>query len=86
MQRFLCFYAILLWFVAAPAGAAKPQRIVSIGLCTDQLSLLLAERAQIASLSVWSRDRNMSYMIDAVGDIPLNNATVEEVIRTVHVE
>jgi iron complex transport system substrate-binding protein len=54
---------------------------VSIGLCTDQLLLMLAEREQIASVSVWALHENMSYMIDAVGDLPLNNSSVEEVIK-----
>ena len=81
MLRFLPFSAALLLLVSASELAAKPQRIVSIGLCTDQLLLLLAEREQIASVSVWARDRNMSYMIDAVGDIPLNNASIEEIVR-----
>jgi len=76
----LCFTAFLL-VSASLFAAEKPQRIVSIGLCTDQLLLMLAEREQIASLSVWAKDENMSYMIDAVGGIPLNNSSVEEVIR-----
>jgi len=75
----LCFTALLLVSATLFAGE-KPQRIVSIGLCTDQLLLMLAEREQIASLSVWAKDENMSYMIDAVGEIPLNNSSVEEVI------
>ena len=74
-------FAVMLALVSAPLLAANPQRIVSIGLCTDQLLLLLAEREQIASVSVWAKDRNLSYMIDAVGDIPLNNASIEEIIR-----
>jgi len=81
MQAFLTLLAALLMCASATVGASKPQRIVSIGLCTDQLLLMLAEPEQIASVSVWARDLNMSYMIDAVGDIPLNNASVEEVIR-----
>ncbi len=80
MQRFYCLCAAVLWFVSASAVAAKPQRIVSIGLCTDQLLLMLVERERIASVSLWARDRNMSYMVDRVGDIPLNNASIEEVI------
>ena len=80
MFRISIFFA-LLWLLQAPLQAAPPERIVSMGLCTDQLLLLLAERSQIASLSVWSQDRNMSYLIDQVGDIPLNNASVEEVVR-----
>ncbi len=59
---------------------AGPQRIVSIGLCTDQLLLMIADRAQIASLTTSSTDQQMSYMADAVGDIPLNNTSVEEII------
>ncbi len=81
MPVFFRFIAVMLALVSTPVWAANPQRIVSIGLCTDQLLLMLAEREQIASVSVWARDRNMSYMIDAVGDIPLNNASIEEIIR-----
>lgn len=72
---------LLLTFLQAPPAAAEPQRIVSMGLCTDQLLLLLAERRQVASLSVWSVDRNMSHLADRVGDIPLNNASIEDVVR-----
>ena len=81
MKRFCLFFNMLI-LVSAPLFATdKPQRIVSIGLCTDQLLLMLAEREQIASLSVWAMDPNMSYMIDTVGDLPLNNSSVEEVIQ-----
>lgn len=66
--------------IAQSDGQSVPQRIVSIGFCTDQLLLLMAERNQIASLTKSSTDRQMSYMADAVGDIPLNNTSVEEII------
>ncbi len=79
--RFVAPALALLLALQASALAERPQRIVSIGLCTDQLALLLADRAQLASLSVWARDEGMSYMIDAVGDLPLNNGSVEEVVR-----
>lgn len=81
MKRYFLFLTILLIASTSLSAAEKPQRIVSIGLCTDQLLLILAERQQIASLSVWAADRNMSYMIDTVGDIPLNNASIEEIIQ-----
>ena len=68
----------LLW--ATGNQRAKPQRIVSIGMCADQLLLMLAERSQIASLSSFATNSNMSYMADAVGDIPLNNTSIEDVI------
>jgi iron complex transport system substrate-binding protein len=80
-MRFPVFLlAAMLSCLPVHARSAAPERIVSIGLCTDQLLLLLAERGQIASLSTWAVDANMSYMIDSVGDIPLNNASVEEVV------
>ena len=81
MKPILLFFTCLMVVASAAAETAKPQRIVSISLCTDQLLLLLAEREQIASLSNWAVDSNMSYMIDAVGDIPLNNTSIEEIIR-----
>ena len=80
MKRFCLFFTLLSLFSAPLLAVDKPRRIVSIGLCTDQLLLLLAEREQIASVSVWALDENMSYMIDAVGDLPINNSSVEEII------
>ncbi len=80
MKRF-CIVFALLWLPQATPSAAPPERIVSMGLCTDQLLLLLAERRRIASLSLWSRDPHMSYLRDEVGDLPLNNASIEEVVR-----
>jgi iron complex transport system substrate-binding protein len=61
-------------------GQTKPQRIVSIGLCADQLLLQMAERWQISSLTNWAANPEMSYMVDTIGDIPLNSASVEEII------
>lgn len=52
-----------LW-AAAPGPAAKaparPQRIVSTNLCTDQLVLALADRGQIAGLTKLATDAGMS--------------------------
>ncbi len=66
--------------IAASDAPSAPERIVSIGLCTDQLLLLMAERNQIAALTTSATDRQMSYMADTVGDIPLNNTSVEEIV------
>ncbi len=68
----------LIW--ANDINHTRPQRIVSIGMCADQLLLMMAERSQIASLSSFATNVDMSYMANAVGNIPLNNASVEEVI------
>ena len=37
-------------------AAAKPRRVVSLNLCTDQLVLMLAEAANVAAVSYLSRD------------------------------
>lgn len=67
---------------ALPAGAAgRPARVVSINLCADQLVLRLADRAQIASVSWLAAEPRRSAMARAVGDLPLNRGTAEEVIR-----
>jgi iron complex transport system substrate-binding protein len=71
---------ISLSLFGADHSGPRPQRIVSTGLCADQLLLLIADRSQIASLSSFATDPNMSYMVDAVGDLPLNDSSVEEVI------
>ena len=58
----------------------KPQRVVSINLCTDQLLLLLAQREQIVSLSFMANNPVYSAYAEDVGDIPLNHARVEQIV------
>mgnify|MGYP001555766879 CR=1 FL=1 len=69
-----------LTLLAAPATLAKPGRIVSINLCTDQLLLLLADRDRIVSLSFIARDSGLSYMAKAAAGIPVNYGSAEEVL------
>ncbi len=73
---------LLICALGASVAAADetPRRIVSLGLCTDQLLLQMVERDRIASLTYKSVDKSMSYMAPFVGDIPLNRASVEEVL------
>jgi iron complex transport system substrate-binding protein len=73
--------AILLGGLApVHASDALPQRIVSIGLCTDQLLLMMVERERIASVSYSAAEKESSYMFAAVGNIPTNRTGVEEII------
>jgi len=67
---------------AQPAAqqTAVPQRIVSISQCTDQLLLLLVERERIASISYFAADKESSYMASAIGTLPLNHTSAEEVM------
>ncbi|WP_245411002.1 ABC transporter substrate-binding protein [Microvirga flavescens] len=82
IQRFLA--GLLLAMLAPGFGAAlaeaRPQRIASINLCTDQLLLALADREQIVSLSRLAKDRSISFFADRVGNIPLNSGTAEAVL------
>lgn len=58
----------------------KPTRIVSLNLCSDQLIMLLADRQHILSLSNLAEDPNLSFVADQLGDIPLNEGHVEQII------
>ncbi len=67
-------------FAAAPVGAGAPERIVSINVCADQLVLMLADRARIASLSHLAADPRVSAMADAARGLPRNHGQAEEIV------
>ena len=66
----------------APAAdnVSKPQRIVSMNLCTDELVLRLADRRSIASITWLSREPNSSNVVPLARDIPINHGLAEEII------
>ena len=64
----------------APPASAKPQRIVSLNLCADQLVLQLAEPANIASVTHHAADPELSYMAAAAAGIAANRGRAEEVV------
>lgn len=64
----------------ASTAAAKPQRIVSLNLCADQLVLQLAEPANIASVTHHAADPELSYMAAAAAGIVANRGRAEEVV------
>jgi iron complex transport system substrate-binding protein len=72
-----------LW-AAAPRPAAKapaaPQRIVSINLCADQLVLALADREQIAGLTINAADREMSGEAAKARGLPLLGNSAEQIL------
>lgn len=72
--------AALLALCIAPAAFAKPQRIASLNLCTDQLLLMLVPRARIASVSDWAVRPESSYMASAARGLPLNRGLAEGVL------
>ncbi|MDQ0324885.1 iron complex transport system substrate-binding protein [Rhodopseudomonas julia] len=72
--------AILILATAGPA-AAKPQHVVSINLCADQLLMRLADPEQIASLTYLARDASMSNLSGEARSFPANRGLAEEVVR-----
>ncbi len=63
-----------------PSLFAYPQKIVSINACTDQILMLLADRKQIASLSQYATQPEISAMADEALGIPQNHGLAEEIM------
>jgi iron complex transport system substrate-binding protein len=69
----------LLLGVAEPA-LAKPARVASIYLCSDQLLLRLAERDRIVSLNRFAADPSLSNMVGEAKGIASNRGRAEEIL------
>ena len=78
--------AALAIVVASPAAVvhadagARPQRIVSLNLCSDQLLLALADRSQIAGLTHNARDPSLSAAAAEVGNLPVLKQSAEQIL------
>jgi iron complex transport system substrate-binding protein len=73
--------AALLAILSAPASAQeKPQRIVSLNLCTDQLLLDLVGRERIASVSFLAADPEFSAVAEKARGVPANRGLAEEIV------
>jgi iron complex transport system substrate-binding protein len=73
--------AIAIMLVPAALNAAgMPKRIVSLNLCTDELVLRLADRANIASITWLSKDKISANVVDLAADLPVNHGLAEEII------
>lgn len=64
----------------AQDATAKPQRIVSLNLCTDQLVLELVGRERIASISFLARDPEFSAVADKAKGMAVNRGLAEEIV------
>ena len=64
----------------AQERTARPQRIVSLNLCTDQLLLELVGRERIASVSFLATDPEFSAVVDRAAGIPPNRGLAEEIV------
>ena len=64
---------------AAPRPAV-PQRVVSLNLCADQLLVALADPGQIAALTEWARDPQLSSVAARARTLPFTHRSAEEVM------
>ncbi len=80
MFRMSALAGFLLAGLFGTAGAAPPQRIVSINICGDLLALSLAPRARIASVTFLAADPVISPIAKAAEGVPLNYGNAEEVL------
>ena len=64
----------------AAEPAAKPRRIVSLNMCTDELVLRLADPGAIASVTWLSQDPRNANMAEAARRYPANHGLVEELL------
>lgn len=81
LQRTAAGVVAWLAFAIAPdmLAAASPT-IASINLCADQLALVLADPAQIRSLSWLAADPAESLLAEAAARFPLNHGSAEELL------
>lgn len=64
-------------FAQAPV---KPQRIVSLNVCVDQLLLLLIERRRIAAVTQFATDRDFSNLAGEARGLRRNHGRAEEIL------
>jgi iron complex transport system substrate-binding protein len=62
------------------AQTPRPERVISLNMCTDQLLLDLAPPGQIIGLSPFVRDAARSWMAAKVDDLPVLSGTAEEIM------
>jgi len=64
-----------------PAPSGKPERIVSLNLCADQLVLALADRGQIAGLTRNAADPEMSGEASKARGLRILSNSAEEILE-----
>jgi iron complex transport system substrate-binding protein len=73
----------LLFFCGQTAlslASEKPQRIVSLSLCTDQVLLMLVEPERVQAVSFLAHDPIYSVMVEQAQGIPSHGGLAEEIV------
>ena len=76
----LCGTVAMLELSAQPIFAVKPQRIVSLNLCTDQLLLQLVDKSRIAAVTYLARDPQASALHKQAEGLHTVRGNAEEVL------
>jgi len=79
-ESFVATVLLLLALLAALPAHAKPQRVVSLNLCADQLVLRLADPANVAAVTWLARDPAVSVVADRAQAVPITHGNVEEIV------
>lgn len=74
--------AILLLLTVGQGGAAPPQRIMSLKICTDELLMDLVPPSRIASVTFLSRETAALKLWPEAAQIAVNHNSAEEVLAT----
>ncbi|KQQ29273.1 ABC transporter substrate-binding protein [Methylobacterium sp. Leaf123] len=77
--RYALALLLTLWSTP-PFAAAMPARVVSMNLCADELVLRLADRAQVAGITVFARDPRGSLVADRAEGLPVIRGLAEEIV------
>lgn len=76
----LAALALVIAAASAPAGAAKPQRIISLNLCTDQILIDLVSASRVRALSHVAADASVSSIAPRAGKFTRVRGEAEEVL------
>ncbi len=79
-MRRLCLLLLPLALLWVPPAEARPKRIVSLNLCADQYLLALADPGQIAALTQFARDPQMSAGAAQAMKLPVSRGSAEDVL------
>lgn len=78
-SKLISLAAALVLSGAAALADTAPRRVVSMNLCADQLAMLVADPAQILSLSYLSTDPRSSAMYKQAATFPQNSGLAEDI-------
>lgn len=80
MRVFRAVIALSGLLLLGAVSEGRPRRIVSLNMCADQLVVALADPGQIAGLTEWARDPQLSSVAARAATLPITHRSAEEVL------